>query len=518
MFENGLILSAKGNPFREDSYTKFTLLEKHQQNLKNDSTVIYGRNGSGKTTIGNLLYNKFKNFEDENIEVKDLNDEPITKEKFERIFIYNERFIDENVKFKENGLDTIVLLGEDALVDEKLIEKKEELVKLEEKIELIKIEKYNDTNSHHNPQTIYNSIIESLKKDGEWATRKQKIDGLSRKATVKSDVLDRIINSSKIKRTTDEFYFALKKYNVLKQNNSECKLELNYCELKLRSNCDELLDKVLNKAIDDDLSLKIYDVIENSGISRIDEINLYMNSDEQFCPFCFKHIESDYKKTIVNKIKKIISKDKKELLDDLNKLKLNTYILDELPDIILLEKKEDIRIKTQQYNEQVDLFNSNVELKKENLYSKPLFQEEKAIFCGEQLNIAISEINALISTHNIDLKNIKPIKKSLEEINDSLSLSFIKDDYKKYLKLLEERDIALKEFNEIILDIKSIKYEIKELEGKKGNFNLAVDEINESLASVFCSNDRLNIELDGDNYIVKCKGSTVELSKLSTGE
>ena len=84
--------------------------------LENDnrSVVIFGKNGSGKTTISNAFLNykldgtdfsTVKFYDDKNNEVSIIKD---------NLWVFNETFIDNNVKLSEDkdGINAIVLFGE----------------------------------------------------------------------------------------------------------------------------------------------------------------------------------------------------------------------------------------------------------------------------------------------------------------------------------------------------------------------------------------------------------------------
>ncbi len=51
------------------------------------------------------------------------------------IRIFSEFFIDENIRFKENGLETIELLGKDVQIDEKIKEIENKIKKIDDLLE-----------------------------------------------------------------------------------------------------------------------------------------------------------------------------------------------------------------------------------------------------------------------------------------------------------------------------------------------------------------------------------------------
>ena len=74
-------------------------------------SIIYGENGSGKSTIAKAMFNSKKNKINLQVFNKDgeFNLNPY-------IYVFNEQFVDENIRFKEDGLSTIIRLGDDAKI------------------------------------------------------------------------------------------------------------------------------------------------------------------------------------------------------------------------------------------------------------------------------------------------------------------------------------------------------------------------------------------------------------------
>lgn len=95
------------------------------------STVVYGRNGSGKSTIAKAI-RKIKLDEVPMIteaEMKDTNDNAVLlgDEDKKKIFVFDEEYIDNNIKLQETGLNTIIMLGEQVDLNEKISKVEEEL-------------------------------------------------------------------------------------------------------------------------------------------------------------------------------------------------------------------------------------------------------------------------------------------------------------------------------------------------------------------------------------------------------
>ena len=123
MFENFKKIQIKGGCF--DVETELELFKGDTQ-----LSVIYGRNGSGKSTIAHCikqLSEREENFEqEENVTLNERKNFIVTcnttieNEYKSGIFVFDENFLQNNVKIAEDGLNTIVMLGEQVELDEKI--------------------------------------------------------------------------------------------------------------------------------------------------------------------------------------------------------------------------------------------------------------------------------------------------------------------------------------------------------------------------------------------------------------
>ena len=86
-------------------------------------SVIYGKNGSGKTSLSQGFYEYATEAEAfEHIELIDHHGVPISNIDKSRIFVFNEKYIHKTVGFTEDGLDSVVMLGEQVQLDEQIKE------------------------------------------------------------------------------------------------------------------------------------------------------------------------------------------------------------------------------------------------------------------------------------------------------------------------------------------------------------------------------------------------------------
>lgn len=176
MFENFKTIKIKGGCF--DSETELELFK------KDALSIIYGRNGSGKTTIAHCIEELVKSDEEKNADFTVSSTSTITTDKKDSVFIFNEDFVREQVRVEKNGINTIVMLGEQVELDEQIAQKKEVLAKLEEEFNKLDEERkrYDNARENISPLYYFNQIRDALRADGGWAD----IDRDVKRNTVKS--------------------------------------------------------------------------------------------------------------------------------------------------------------------------------------------------------------------------------------------------------------------------------------------------------------------------------------------
>ena len=168
------------------------------QNENDRISIIYGKNGSGKSSIAKAISdyknNDFSTFN--HIKFTDNQDNEIVIPDKQNIFVFNEEFIEKNIKFASEGLNTIVMFGEQGDLDEQLqsVQKSKNEIESKLEIEQSNLLKYNDNSNVLSPDYYYHQIENNLKQDGNWATRDMNIKNNSRKSSVNNDIVNLVMN------------------------------------------------------------------------------------------------------------------------------------------------------------------------------------------------------------------------------------------------------------------------------------------------------------------------------------
>lgn len=125
----------KGLKIKGANFTYLTDINlfKGQNDKIEKATLVYGRNGSGKSTISNafkkLIGENILNIETAFLYDFDSKEVPTSEVEDKKIFVFNEDFVNDKVKIQKDGLGSIVMLGEMADLTVKIDDAEKELSK-----------------------------------------------------------------------------------------------------------------------------------------------------------------------------------------------------------------------------------------------------------------------------------------------------------------------------------------------------------------------------------------------------
>lgn len=288
MFENFKTIKIKGGCF--DSETELELFK------KDALSIIYGRNGSGKTTIAHCIEELVKPEEEKSIDLAVTSTTTITSDNKDSVFVFNEDFVREQVRVEKDGINTIVMLGEQIELDELIAQKKTLLVKLTNEFEKLDEEqkKYENAKENISPLYYFNQIRDALRTDGGWAD----IDRDVKSNTVKSRISEDVINTLLQLEEPAESYDILHKKvidNLNLYRESENAQELMWVKgaLSLPNKLDSLIE-LLIRSLDTpkltDREHRLLALLSQHPRHSTEETKQMLVEDWPFCPVCLREI------------------------------------------------------------------------------------------------------------------------------------------------------------------------------------------------------------------------------------
>ena len=290
-------LSIKGRCFNEK--TTFHFFGKPEDRI----ALVYGKNGSGKSTISEGFENLISNEDDVASELEvsllDENNNEIAVTENDNIFVFNEMFIDNNVKIDDDGLGTIILLGSQVDLQTKIetASKARDDAKIEYEQSEANYNSYCDKSNPISPDYHLEKIKSVLKKG--WAAKDAIIKGNKHNSAV-TDKLVEEIGTLDVKETAAQIQDAIseKKSLLTKISDNITNYPNPVKTIPIQPGFEAQLCKLLEKKIDNpeltDREKRILSIIENGHQKFIESAQSVFAKDKtSYCPCCFQPVSSE---------------------------------------------------------------------------------------------------------------------------------------------------------------------------------------------------------------------------------
>lgn len=520
MFDNFCGIKIQGKCFQSEVKLNFFEKEYHR------FCLIYGKNGSGKSTISQAFDTVKQNNQplitvqiiDRSGAVVDLTN----KDQKNNIFVFNEEYVNSEVKIKDNGLDAIVLLGNAKNIDEKLKKAKRINKKLEGRQSKYQedFQKYSDRQNTDNPEKYKDDIIKSLRDN--FAEREKNILGNTNR-NLQNKTIELAKNIISFKAEDDKNIEELKNnFDEKLKSYEDMQSDLNFLEDIKKLNFEEIKQLLLHQVEQKQLTSREEEIKQAiAEASHLVTKNI-MESDKDICPYCFQKLTDEYKKEILSSLETIFNPDiqnhrrnlenkKQEIQNSLNSLK-------NLPDMDKLDKDLFDAIKIQ-----INTCQTEVTEKLDQKIQNPFIALNLDVNFDslvDELNQNLDQLEKKRQTFMAQKARANELKQELEKLNNQIAYCEIKDDFKHYEEKLEVKKTldSNREHNDKRLEC--ITSKISKLNAQNEQINIAQDKINEYLKYIFFKEGRLELcePNDQKQYILKSNGNRVKAKDISTGE
>lgn len=532
MFEKIKGINIKSGIFEDE--TKLELFEGNFEGtnpVQNDrASLLFGRNGSGKSTIARGI-NQLKNgeFGTDRVSFIDKNNNIVLSDTERKsIFVFNEHYVDQKVKIAQEGLDTIVILGEQVDIDEELDRLRTQLSEsqIESQDYYAEYEEYLDEKNEKSPDFWKKEMTDSLKGVGNWAERDREIKGNRAASPVHNNTFQNFVDLQPILDKNElevEFNNKKARYFSIRDSAVTINNELSLPDINFDSN--ELSTLLSEKIEEPELNSRdkyLLTLLSDStkGERHLREVKDFFEDEHQKkCPFCTQSVSEDVKVELTNGITKLLSRAVEEHQSALRGKKIDEINQDfsgyeQIDPILIQSYQNSINALNAKFNE----INSIIDKKIDNPYN---IVELPNISFSQELSQAehdIEKINQAIIKHNSEISDIQKLKVDLLQINNELAFYEIQDAYKKFQEKTNKKAICENNYNNSSKRVKDYEKQISDLEDKKLNIDIAVDEINKSLNYIFFSKNRLAIQNQNGKYYLLSRGKSVVPSRVSVGE
>lgn len=531
MIEDIASIKIKGGIFEAETDLPIFVRE-NPRNPEQRFSLIYGKNGSGKSTISRG-FRKLTGAEESQIESAEVLDASgsiitVSEDEKDSIYVFNEEFIEDNIRIDDDGLNTIVVMGAVKDADDKIkkIQPTYEKCLAEAQAQQEVLNKYLDTENDFCPEYYINEMQKVLKGDNSWASRDAKIRNNKTNSKVRCNTYSQFIRLHPTK-SRDELilvYDAMMKKLEATKNGSK-RIETTVPTLKFfadtESDIVSLLKEKIEKPVLSEREKSLFHILQdNNGNQRLTDIKTYfIGPHKTSCPFCFQDVDEKYADDLVQSIEKILSKKVEEHQGKLLKARLSIFEVNLMAFNELSQKKvKECEKKIEVLNSSIEQVNELINQKIENVY-EPILNEG---FClknkYDECVTSLEELEKARKAFNEKATDTKPLIKELTNINNEIAYYDLKELYEKYQKRLEEQEIEKDKSEKLNQRANALKKQIDELEQEKKNAHIAMKAINDDLAYIFFSKTRLRIDYDHDKYVLYSHERLVEPGNVSVGE
>lgn len=489
-------------------------------------SLIYGKNGSGKSTISKAI-RKAKGEDIEDISQAVLYDQDSNMfTDTECIHVFNEEYINSRVKIREDGLNTIVLLGELGDLEDKILDLQLRLEAENKRKDEFKAiaDEYRDRDNIKSPSSCRYQINLGLSGDSNWAGREKIINDGKRNASVTDKVIDSIIalhpteTLEELKKRYEQTFPLLKQVreNEAAQIKSTTKLSISYDEEYLL----QLLAQKVERPVLSEREQYLLKLIDDGKLEQINEMkSIFIKEKTKRCPFCLQDISDQGKKSLIESIEKVLSKEVDIHENNLKKCIIQEVTVD-FSGMDVLNSQDYIKCKdlVEEINKEIFKIREVI-LKKINHPYTPILDFECDL--NEKLDryeTIRTNLQQEIDTYNNAVKRIDTLKNNLSKDNAAIAHYEVSRDITLWQQALDNQRKADEDLQKSVEKIKDLKDELNVLKSRKKNIKIAVGLINKSLRYVFFSKDRLEIKVENDKYVLYAHGQAVKPNNVSVGE
>lgn len=489
--------------------------------------IVYGKNGSGKSTISDgfsqIASGAFS--EELSASLIDRSDNAIALAAESKIFVFNEKYIDENVKIDADGLGTIILLGGQVDLQADIDHYAALLVTAQGEFDAAEaaLEAFRNKSNPLSPDYHLARIKKTLQ--GDWATRDATIKGNKINSKVTEEVVREIgglsVSESKeqLQQKFDDTKTLLDKVADVTTSYPAPISGIEFTGGFERAIC-ALLAKTVEKPVLTERESMILSMIQSGRQSIVEAAkDDFSDGSTTVCPYCFQKIDDEYRRSLINSINKVLNKDVDEHKTELQTISFPGFGQDysrfmDLDAGLVKEVREQIE-NCQKLMEQ---YKAAIQQKLNCIYN-PVNMAPIGLENGfQQLNELLSELELKRQKFVDVMRQRKAILQELVLINKKIAHLQVEQAYRDYQKQQREKGAAEAKLQTKQKSVNEISEHLRSLEQQKSNVGLAIENINNALDYVFFSHGRLSIELKNNKYYLKSNGNDVKPKNVSLGE
>lgn len=413
--------------------------------------VLFGRNGSGKSTIARALAelaNPDLPTEKKTFQTIAL-DQTLTDDQRRAIHVFNEDFIETYVKIDNDALGPIVMLGDQVGIAAQIIAKEADITSLQGEFDTLKAENDNlkSESDPRSPFYHFNDLKAKLVSNGEWAERDSKcrLVALRRNSPVSKDTVNLLLSILDANALSDEQYIVNKsnfnrEYPLFCSSAGKTAIAFSDNTINQPLNIQKLQELLLRKIKKPELSDREQELImlASNDLNRLSYTNqLFSNAETEICPVCFRPITKDEKKDICSQIEHILNHEvedyKAEVNRYLSQMSVLTYNYSALEQLFPNECRT-VKAVIHDYNNVLSKCRQIVEIRVKNLFDA--YDGDITTLgldnCISEVNKAISNLKRVVLAYNTAINDRNNRANALSSMNNVLTAHKYRNELRAY--------------------------------------------------------------------------------------
>lgn len=486
--------------------------------------IVYGRNGSGKSSMAKAIFDFARGADDPKFALSFVPE--LCEEAKDHIFVYSEDFVLNNVKLQKEGLEEIVMIGEQVDLSNKEDELKYKKDALEGNLEKCQA----SLNGHQTQkvQTEYD-LIRAIK--GDYAGREKEFRGLVNKPKVNLDTIGTIYQAKaassalSIPTLVNEIADGTKRLRGAMDAQKVAWTAPDFLMPNLLCRCSDLLEKKVQQVELDERDRHLMAILANPLLSHyVDDARRdLIDGNATICPLCQQPLATGTLHDLEAQIQRVLNKDVEDYKTEL------VRAIDSIVDIDCMAPSFPVDIydaDIRSFNDAVAKVNHALGEVRRRLKEKTnnLFNSDAPLDLGdigqlyESLAQSCQRLEADRDSFNQSIDDKKSLENELRKKNQMLAYLENKTLFDSYCATIDGIEKAHRNIADFMEQLNDINRQLEDLESQRSQTKIAIDFINRCISSIFFDKDRLVLEQAQGRFVLKSRGRSVAPDSVSTGE
>lgn len=233
------------------------------------------------------------------------------------IAVFNEDYIDANVKIDDDGLGSIVLLGEHVELETQIVAAQQAIDYAAQELAAADsaLSPFIQRSNVSSPEYHWESIKNILKGTSQWAKTDSEIKGNRQNSAVTDAVVQEICNLEVTETLEDlRTEFDMKQQLLERTASSNSAYASPIRQISIDPHLEDKLISLLARKIDEPVLSEreklILQMVQDGHQPQIEEAQRYFSNNEAtFCPYCFQQVTKEYKDNLLKSILMVFNKD-----------------------------------------------------------------------------------------------------------------------------------------------------------------------------------------------------------------